>query len=167
MGYGPGNAAPSLSGRSVRRPGYGAASGGNRRSVHAWGRTSPRADAPPPAQGRRTPASRATGPIPRASPTRAGSRSRATSGGRGHRDPRPARRSGSTLLCRNRRESQGMKIRLHALALLRDRVNLVATPVDLDAPDLPAAVDQHLLELFLRLPLLRRPRIAGGESRGV
>src|SRR5260221_13579177 len=60
-----------------------------------------------------------------------------------------------------------MEIRFHALALLRYRVDLVATPVDLDAPDLPAAIGQHLLELFLGLPLFLRPRVAGGESRGV
>ena len=57
-----------------------------------------------------------------------------------------------------------MEIRLHALALLVHRVDLVAAAVHLDAADLPFLLDQLFFELALRLPAGLRTGIAGGES---
>src|SRR5688500_18191730 len=65
------------------------------------------------------------------------------------------------------RERARMEIHLDALALLVERVDLVAAAVLLDAPDLPAFRLQRRGELVLGLPALARARVAGGHARGV
>ena len=57
-----------------------------------------------------------------------------------------------------------VEIRFDALTLFVERVNLVAAAVDLDVAHFPALRLQHRSQLFLRLPLVRRPRVAGGEA---
>src|SRR5688572_3690005 len=58
-----------------------------------------------------------------------------------------------------------MEVRFHLVALVVERVDLVAAAVDLDTADLPALALQLLLELRLRLPRLLRTGVARGEAR--
>jgi len=57
-----------------------------------------------------------------------------------------------------------MEIRLHALALIVQRVHFVAAAVLLDAPHLPALFLEQRGKLFLRLPAFAAAGVAGGEA---
>src|SRR4051812_46121576 len=82
--------------------------------------------------------------------------------------PGPARSTFVSLgAARHWRKRARMEIRLHALALLVQRVDLVAAPVFLDAPHLPAFFLQQRGELLFGLPALAAARVAGGKAGGL